>query len=315
MRFLFNYPHNRLTGVNTHTYTMAKKLNELGHITDSYVDYLEFQKDILVSKLQLLGNVNIGNLPGTSPDINLPDVDSYDVVFLVYSWTAEKMAQFKKPLKVFIGHGLMEKMSMPSSFDLVDKMFYISSFGAEYLSQKYNRDISYMPSWIDINRFKPTGIINDKLKNILILDSRSAYKYRSMFDWVCQKRNVEVEVLSTHQEPSLLWNVEDKINKADLVVAYGRSAYEAMACDRNVLVYGVSGGDGMMMKDYIDRSASRNCSGWVIRNMPTPDKITQKDIELQLDLYDTTHIKYTRSCVDKLDVNNLESFLMQFDIL
>src|ERR1022692_986588 len=99
MRFLFNYPHNRLTGVNTHTYTMAKKLNELGHITDSYVDYLEFQQDILVSKLQLLGNVNIGNLPGTSPDINLPDVDSYDVVFLVYSWTAEKMAQFKKPLK------------------------------------------------------------------------------------------------------------------------------------------------------------------------------------------------------------------------
>src|ERR1017187_318428 len=113
MRLLFNFPHNRLTGVNTHTYTMAKKLNELGHTTDFYVDYKEWQKDILIGKLQLLGNVNVGNLPGDSKDTNLPDVDSYDVLFLNYAWTVEKMAKFKKPFKIFIGHSLEEKSSKP----------------------------------------------------------------------------------------------------------------------------------------------------------------------------------------------------------
>lgn len=315
MRFLFNYPHNRLTGVNTHTYTMAKKLNELGHITDSYVDYREGQKDILVPKLLELGKVYIGHLPRVSPDTNLPDVDSYDVVFIVYTWTAEKMEKFKKPLKVFIGHGLMDKMSVPSSLDLVDKMFYISEFGAEYLSKQYGKDISYMPSWIDTVRFKKTQDINKDLKNVLLFDARHGWRYSLIFGLVCQWRGINLKVLSIKQAPDLLWNTEDLINEADLVVAYGRSAYEAMSCDRNVMVYGINGGDGTMTVNTLGPSASRNCSGWVIRNMSIPDKIVQREIEAQLDLYSVDNVGHTRALIDRLDVNALPAFLRSFGIL
>lgn len=321
MKILFNYPHTRLTGVNTHTYTMAKKLNELGHITDAYIDTHNSPSDNLLSKIKLLGNVFISDVVpskdefklhgvnGNTSKMNIPDVDSYDLVVIVYFWTAEKFADFKKPMKIFIGHGLHDNASSPRNPLLVDKWFYVSKFGAQYLSQKHSLSITYMPQWLDMRRYMAKTPINSTLKSLLVLDSRSAFKFDSKFSEVCKDRSIEHRVLSTKQIPELVWGVEEQINAVDLVIGYGRSAYEGMACDRNVMIYGINGGDGMMTLDTIDKSGDRNCSGWGIRSMKKPEELTYAEIEHQLDQYSIENLKSTRPFVETLDVGRIELFL------
>ncbi|MBQ5872426.1 MAG: glycosyltransferase, partial [Bacteroidaceae bacterium] len=64
-----------------------------------------------------------------------------------------------------------------------------------------------------------------------------------------------------------MWSIEDLINQSDLVVGLGRSAYDAMACGRCVLVYdyrdymGEFLGDGILMPESINKSMQCNCSG------------------------------------------------------
>ena len=47
-------------------------------------------------------------------------------------------------------------------------------------------------------------------------------------------------------ETTPVWDTENAINEADLVITLGRGCLEAMACERAVLVYDYHGGDGML---------------------------------------------------------------------
>ena len=58
-----------------------------------------------------------------------------------------------------------------------------------------------------------------------------------------------------------LWAVEDELNWADLVFGLGRSALEAMACRRLVVVYDYNGGDGLATPERFELLRRRNFSG------------------------------------------------------
>ena len=63
-----------------------------------------------------------------------------------------------------------------------------------------------------------------------------------------------------------VWEIEKAINDADLVIGLGRSAYEAMACGRPVVIYdhrpySKCYADGYLKKECIEESLKMNCSG------------------------------------------------------
>ena len=58
-----------------------------------------------------------------------------------------------------------------------------------------------------------------------------------------------------------VWNVEDYINDADIVIGLGRGALEAMACKRIVLVHDYNGGDGLITPHNLEALQRRNFSG------------------------------------------------------
>jgi hypothetical protein len=71
-------------------------------------------------------------------------------------------------------------------------------------------------------------------------------------------------MLNKNKNP--IWNVEDIINKADLVIGLGRSAYEAIACGRTVIIfderdYFESYSDGYLTVHTIPKWVENNCSG------------------------------------------------------
>src|SRR5690606_33723798 len=64
-----------------------------------------------------------------------------------------------------------------------------------------------------------------------------------------------------------VWDIERKINQADLVVGVGRSLYDSMACGRAVISYDVrtymeeGKGDGYLDENNISEALKFNCSG------------------------------------------------------
>ena len=72
---------------------------------------------------------------------------------------------------------------------------------------------------------------------------------------------------SEHDEDDIIFNVEDRINEADIVVGLGRIIYESLSCGRNAIVfddreYQGNLGDGMVTPDNIKEYCFRfNCSG------------------------------------------------------
>lgn len=54
---------------------------------------------------------------------------------------------------------------------------------------------------------------------------------------------------------------QDVMNEVDLVVGLGRTCYEAMACGRNVIVYGQHGGAGFVTAPAMLEYRTHNCSG------------------------------------------------------
>jgi hypothetical protein len=56
-------------------------------------------------------------------------------------------------------------------------------------------------------------------------------------------------------------NVVDYINNADIVVSLGRGALAALACGRNVIVFDIHGGDGLITEDNFKEIRKNNFSG------------------------------------------------------
>ena len=81
----------------------------------------------------------------------------------------------------------------------------------------------------------------------------------------CQQEGIRF--LQSNKFTDNVWSIEELINESDLVVGLGRSAYDAMACGRCVLVYdyreymGEFLGDGMLTPESIQKSMLCNCSG------------------------------------------------------
>lgn len=95
---------------------------------------------------------------------------------------------------------------------------------------------------IDVKRFRPRGDVAERPKRALVL---SNYLYGDRADDVeaaCARLGVECSIAGRHGRRTE--RPEDAIAAADVVIGYGRSALEGMACGRAVLVLDWFGGDG-----------------------------------------------------------------------
>lgn len=81
---------------------------------------------------------------------------------------------------------------------------------------------------INFDRFKPETRVNDELKNVFLMSN-----YKQAIDFVgeiCQELNLNFSYLQEKK-----FDFQDEINKCDLAIGIGRSAANAMACNRNVI--------------------------------------------------------------------------------
>lgn len=260
--FLLCLGHNRLTGVSTFKYTLALALRAHGHevavlIRRDETPYQVLREQLAAARLLLAPPYAIQRFT---------HVVCSDVL------TLRDLARHPGK-KWFVAHGLGEPLLEPSAEDAarLDHLFCVSRFMHRHYAARFPQlATSFLPNVIDTARFAEAPI-NRAPRMVLVNDRRSANTYFDHLLALGKKRGVMFIPISELNYGYSVWEMENLLPKFDLVLAYGRSAYEAMSCGRNVVIFGQHGGDGFVTPEDFAPMFDRNCSGWGTRKLALTD--------------------------------------------
>ncbi|WP_209990209.1 hypothetical protein, partial [Azospirillum picis] len=130
---------------------------------------------------------------------------------------------------------------------------------------------------IDLYRFLPRGWAHSRPAHVLLLGNYARLSYVGSDHLRAAWSGHELEWHRCgHLEPMMA--VASEIAKADIVVGYGRSILEAMACARPAYVHEHSGSDGWVTADTYSRLEADGFAGTAIRLSPSADEL-RKDFE------------------------------------
>lgn len=233
-----------LGGSETYTYTMIKEFCRKGY----EVEYFTFHKGLVSEKIEKdLGVYYMSKL-------------KYDIIFANHNTTVEYLMKRVEGKIIQTCHGIYPPLEQPYKY--ADAHISISSEVNEHISTLGYTSKTIL-NGIDLQRYKPTRPINSTLprKILSLCQSESA---NELISEACKDLSIEFQKLDKNINP--LWSIEKEINKSDLVIGIGRSAYEAMACGRPVIIfdsrsYSQSYADGYLTSDRIESSILNNCSG------------------------------------------------------
>ena len=158
-------------------------------------------------------------------------------------------------------HGIYPPLEQPDPN--VHKLVAISQEVQQHITNK-GMESTIIHNGVDVDRFVPIKPINKKLTKVFSLAHNQ--QVNQLIAAACEKQGIEFEWHNKYINP--IFDIETKIQEADLVVTLGRGAYESMACGRPVFILdnrGYSGqgmvGDGILTSENIDKSLENNCSG------------------------------------------------------
>ncbi|MBN1445117.1 MAG: glycosyltransferase [Candidatus Omnitrophica bacterium] len=252
---LTNYRLTMLGGSELFTWDIAR---ELAKNNEVFI-YSPFCGDV-AQKMQKSGLIvidNLGKIKSEKPDIihahhNIPALQARHF--------------FPEVPMIFLSHGIIPFLETPPSIDINIQMYLAVSEEVKLNLISKNipaEKIRIFRNFADTEKFRPITPINEKLKKVLIIASHVDGKTLNLIKKTCRKLNLKLDVIG--KTAKCVWDVEKYINNADLVVALGRSAIEAMSCGRVVMVYGnsagVIGGDGIITEDNVEELEKNNFSG------------------------------------------------------
>lgn len=261
--FLLWLGHNRLTGISTFNVTLAEQLRLRGHqvaiaILRKETPYPLLQRKLSEAKL----------LATSDPRTNSSHTHR------VYSdvLTLREDASFAGK-RLFVAHGLGEELLEPTAEDVagIEHLFCVSPFMHRHYQAKFPQlSSSFLPNLIDTRRFafSPSRAAP---RMVLVNDRRTSNAYLDRLLALSKKLRLLFVPVSELNFGYSVWEMEKVLPKFDVVLAYGRSAYEAMSCGRNVIVFGQNGGDGAVTPESFSAMFDRNCSGWATRKLAMND--------------------------------------------
>lgn len=235
-----NHHLDRPGGSETYTYAIIEQLVKQGY----NVEYFTFRRGEIANRIE--DNLSVFYKTRTK----------YDLILANHNTCVDYL--YNNGFIIQTCHGVYPELEQPSPNANV--YVAISEEVKQHLKRLgYNSKI--ILNGINLSRFTSINPISKKLKCVLSLCHSEAANI--LLREACNKIGATLLIQDKYIDP--VWEVEQCINKADLVVGVGRSAYEAMACGRPVVIfdnreYYPSCGDGYV-KDILDKSILNNCSG------------------------------------------------------
>lgn len=166
---------------------------------------------------------------------------------------------------VYVTHGFLPRVlpfeGPPEPPVVVEKFVAVSEEAKANLVDNFTipeRDIEVVANPVDVERFKPQRGIGQALRKVLLINSNKNKVQKESVEQACSRLGLNLEIVGWGKR---VWNVEEYINEADLVVSLGRGVLEGLACGRAVVVCGGKGCDGMITEENIDDLLEKNFSG------------------------------------------------------
>ncbi|MFT3748447.1 MAG: UDP-glycosyltransferase [Agriterribacter sp.] len=255
-------------GTETYTYSLIEELIKQGY----HVEYFTFYKGEISSRIE------------NDLSVSYMSREKYDLILANHNTCVDFL--FRRGFIIQTCHGIFPELEQPSPN--ADAYVAISEEVSKHLN-KLGYNSRTILNGINLNRFKSISPVKNKLLHVLSLcHSEEA---NTVLREACNKVGATLLMQDKYNDP--VWEVELRINEADLVVGVGRSAYEAMACGRPVIIfdhrqYYPSCGDGYV-KDMLNKSIINNCSGRFSNK-----SYSAGDLETELKKYNAADGNYFR---------------------
>jgi hypothetical protein len=144
---------------------------------------------------------------------------------------------------LWVAHSTLSPLQMPPPADVAHRIVAMNDRVRRWSSAVAGvGPVVRLRQPIDVRRFSPRGTLPERPRRLLLLGNYLAGERMTMIQEVAAKHALEVTRVGLlgHQEDA----IEEAIGAADIVVGYGRSILEAMACGRAAYVLDRHGGDG-----------------------------------------------------------------------
>ena len=239
--------HNRFTGVNTWALTLINELLKLN-----------YEIDVICENI----NSNFVYITGYDEFIKkIPTRVYHDKTYLDNKYDCA-IVSYNDHLNIldiptiFVSHSTVQDISI-----LKGKVDYHVAV-SERIKKYYKAD-EVIHNGIDLDYFKMVNEPNKFPKNVVLL---SRYNPSYTLHYACKMMGLNLVHLKYEE------NIIDQLQKADIVIGVGRSAYEGMACGKPTLIYNPlrkdSSGkllvDGWIKESNFEKLLYRNCSGFGI---------------------------------------------------
>lgn len=227
-------------GTQNYTFALIVELLRLGH----QVEYFTFKKGVVSRKIEELG-------------VRYKSRNSYDLILANHNTTLELL--HRRGFIIQTCHGMLPALEQPSKY--ADAHVSVTREVYDHLKTKGVESI-IIHNGIDCRRFSSTRALNPQLRCVLSLCQTE--EANALIREVCNQQ--QLTYLSADKTKNNIWEIEELINQADLVVGIGRSLYDAMACGRTVVsfdkrTYSSALGDGYLNAGNVREALEHNCSG------------------------------------------------------
>ena len=264
MNILIGQNHlDTLGGTETNIYTLIAELTKRGH----YISLISGTDKFGLTSEKIYSDFNI--IPNKLKK-------EYDVGFINHTSTIKRLLDSNIKCKTLyqICHGATPELEQPYGHP-IEKYIVISEEVRDHLKSKSFESV-VVRNGIDTERFKPEEYSSDLRK---VLSLSHSQRFNLFLKKICDRNNWGFAYHNKYTNP--VFDIENIIKQADLVVTLGRGAYESMACGKNVLVadwrpYQMPLMDGMITEDTIDNFIYNNCSGRCEKKTITEDSITEE---------------------------------------
>lgn len=270
------------------TYELAKFLGDAGH---RIVVYSPFTGKA-ARRIEELGVAVYDNLKTLRAREPQPDIiHAHHNITAIQARSAYPMTPM-----IFLCHGRVPIQEHPPSVDLgISRFLAVSERVRDKLVERGVAvgNIAIFRNSTDPAKFAPAAPIRKSPKGILVLDNYIHGGAREIVEEACGRKGLRLSWLGAGGKST--WNVEQEINKADLVITLGKGVLEAMSCGRAVIVYGMSLNrayfGGMIEEAGIGKLAERNFAG------KRANKFTADKLVAEIEKYDAGMGEVNRSII------------------
>ena len=262
MNILVGCNNLKPNGLGTFIYTQVKELIRRGH----EVDVVTLHKGKISNQL-------------SSNMIELDEIKkSYDFILISQNDIAHELIKRNVTgYKIFTVMGFIfidNDIPNNSTLSYVDNVVSICKEIKEHLKKENDIDSIVINQPIDCKRFSSINLPRWGQSSVKVISMVRGYESEILirsacemvgYEYIGSQKPVEYQFHDNDEENSI-FEVEDKIRRADIVVGLGRCVYESLACGRNALVfddreYQGNLGDGMVTPSNIDDLTKCNFSG------------------------------------------------------